>query len=219
MSTYEVEIEEIDPASEGSWGTEPVSHEATPELDALSEAELDARRVELGVLDELKEIDGITPSMLVALGEAGIKSVEDLEALAMHEGVAVEDSTEPGGGKILRLIDPDGYRIEVVAGQANDEPSFPLIGEAFNTPAAKPRLNREVRLTPAPSHPHRIGHTGLADQRLGQALRVVGVVKAVAALDAQAVVVGRAIAPVHTDDHVVLDVVGQQATDTTERAD
>jgi photoactive yellow protein len=41
MSTYEVEIEEIDPASEGSWGTEPVSHEATPELDALSEAELD----------------------------------------------------------------------------------------------------------------------------------------------------------------------------------
>ena len=90
------------------------------------------------------------------------KSVEDLEALAMHEGVAVEDSAEPGGGKILRLRDPDGYRIEVVAGQANGEQSFPLIGEVFNTPAAKPRLNREVRLTPGPSHPHRIGHTGLA---------------------------------------------------------
>ena len=30
------------------------------------------------MLDELKDIDGLTPSMLVALGEAGLKSIEDL---------------------------------------------------------------------------------------------------------------------------------------------
>ena len=48
-------------------------------------AELDARRVELGVLDELKEIEGLTPAMLVALGEAEIKSIEDLAGCASDD--------------------------------------------------------------------------------------------------------------------------------------
>ncbi|MGH6907258.1 MAG: transcription termination/antitermination protein NusA, partial [Aestuariivirga sp.] len=48
-------------------------------------AELDARRIELGVLDEIKEIDGLTPAMLVALGEAGVKSIEDLAGCATDE--------------------------------------------------------------------------------------------------------------------------------------
>jgi N utilization substance protein A len=48
-------------------------------------AELDARRIELGVLDEIKEIEGLTPAMLVALGEAGIKSIEDLAGCATDE--------------------------------------------------------------------------------------------------------------------------------------
>jgi hypothetical protein len=34
------------------------------------------------------------------------------------EGVLVEDLNEPGGGKIVRLSDPDGYSVEIVAGQA-----------------------------------------------------------------------------------------------------
>ena len=48
-------------------------------------AELDARRVELGVLDEIKEIDGLTPAMLVALGEADVKSIEDLAGCASDD--------------------------------------------------------------------------------------------------------------------------------------
>jgi transcription termination/antitermination protein NusA len=47
--------------------------------------ELDQRRVELGVLDELKEIEGVTPQMLVALGEADIKSIEDLAGCASDD--------------------------------------------------------------------------------------------------------------------------------------
>ena len=47
--------------------------------------ELDARRVELGVLDEMKEIEGLTPQMLVALGEADIKSIEDLAGCASDD--------------------------------------------------------------------------------------------------------------------------------------
>ncbi len=56
---------------------EELQNRAREFLDRAT-AELEAKRVELGVLDELKEIDGLTPAMLVALGEAGVKSIEDL---------------------------------------------------------------------------------------------------------------------------------------------
>ncbi|MGD9803642.1 MAG: transcription termination factor NusA [Hyphomicrobiaceae bacterium] len=42
------------------------------------EAERDQRRRELGVTDELTQVSGVTSAMLVALGENGVKSVEDL---------------------------------------------------------------------------------------------------------------------------------------------
>ncbi|HEY9057132.1 MAG TPA: transcription termination factor NusA [Aurantimonas sp.] len=49
------------------------------------EAEFDARRTELGVADELKEISGLTTPMLVALGEEGIKSMEDFAGCAADD--------------------------------------------------------------------------------------------------------------------------------------
>ncbi len=53
-------------------------------LDRLAN-ELDDRRKELGVLDELKDVEGLTPAMLVALGEADLKSVEDLAGCATDD--------------------------------------------------------------------------------------------------------------------------------------
>src|SRR5262245_50069308 len=49
------------------------------------EAELDAKRQELGVEDALKEVPGITTAMLVKLGENGVKSVEDLAGCATDD--------------------------------------------------------------------------------------------------------------------------------------
>ena len=49
------------------------------------EAELDARRVELGVADELKDIPGITTAILVKLGEGDVKTVEDLAGCATDD--------------------------------------------------------------------------------------------------------------------------------------
>ncbi|SIQ75449.1 NusA antitermination factor [Rhizobium sp. RU20A] len=49
------------------------------------EAELDAKRRELGVADELRGIDGMTGQMLVALGEDGIKTVEDFAGCAADD--------------------------------------------------------------------------------------------------------------------------------------
>jgi transcription termination/antitermination protein NusA len=53
-------------------------------IDKL-ESELDAKRVELGVADELKEVPGVTTKMLVAFGENGVKTVEDLAGCATDD--------------------------------------------------------------------------------------------------------------------------------------
>ncbi|MEA2928455.1 MAG: transcription termination/antitermination protein NusA, partial [Hyphomicrobiales bacterium] len=52
---------------------------------AQIEAELDAKRVELGVEDALKDVPGITTAMLVKLGENGVKTVEDLAGCATDD--------------------------------------------------------------------------------------------------------------------------------------
>ncbi|MFN3363180.1 transcription termination factor NusA [Allorhizobium sp. NPDC080224] len=49
------------------------------------EAEMDAKRRELGVADELRQIGGMTSQMMVALGEDGIKTVEDFAGCAADD--------------------------------------------------------------------------------------------------------------------------------------
>src|SRR5438477_851223 len=66
------------------------------------EEELDAKRLELGVEDALKEIPGVTTAMLVKLGENGVKTVEDLAGCATDDLVGYterkdgETKQEPG---------------------------------------------------------------------------------------------------------------------------
>jgi N utilization substance protein A len=62
---------------------------------ARQNEELEARRRELGVSDELAAIQGVTPAMLVALGEKGVKTLDDLGDLAGDELVeAVQSSAK-----------------------------------------------------------------------------------------------------------------------------
>jgi N utilization substance protein A len=49
------------------------------------EAEHDARRVELGVADELREIEGVTTAMMVRFGENDVKTIEDLAGCATDD--------------------------------------------------------------------------------------------------------------------------------------
>lgn len=89
------------------------------------------------------------------------ETIADLDRLAAAEGVPVEELEAPGGGRIVRLTDPDGYGVEVVAGQAKGRagPAFP--DPPRNTAAAKPRFRNSVRLDAAPAHVRRIGHAVL----------------------------------------------------------
>jgi len=52
---------------------------------AKIEAELDAKRRELGVEDAVKDVPGVTTAMLVRFGENGIKTVEDLAGCATDD--------------------------------------------------------------------------------------------------------------------------------------
>mmetsp|Transcript_125688 Transcript_125688/g.305306 ORF Transcript_125688/g.305306 Transcript_125688/m.305306 type:complete len:448 (+) Transcript_125688:93-1436(+) len=50
-------------------------------------------------------------------------SDEDLRSFADATGLALEDYAEPGGGKVVRLESPEGYRLEVLAGSEKVVPS------------------------------------------------------------------------------------------------
>jgi N utilization substance protein A len=61
-------------------------------LDRVA-AENDAKRKELGVEDEVMELDGMTPSFAVKLGLEGVKTVEDVAGLVPDD---ITGNREPG---------------------------------------------------------------------------------------------------------------------------
>ena len=58
-------------------------------LSAARRGADDAKRIELGVSDEVASIEVLTPAMLVALGEKGVKSLDDLADLASDELIEI----------------------------------------------------------------------------------------------------------------------------------
>ena len=56
---------------------------------ARRDTELTEKRVELGVTDEVAAIEVLTPAMLVALGEKGVKTLDDLADLASDELIEI----------------------------------------------------------------------------------------------------------------------------------
>ena len=65
------------------------------------EATLDAKRRELGVEDGLKDIPGVTTLILVAFGEHGIRSIEDLADCVTDD---LDGWSECKDGKTIRHV-------------------------------------------------------------------------------------------------------------------
>jgi N utilization substance protein A len=80
-------VDQKDIASIEGFDEETAQELQTRARDHLAriEAEYDAKRTDLGVADELKEVPGVTTRMLVALGENGIKTMEDLAGCATDD--------------------------------------------------------------------------------------------------------------------------------------
>ena len=63
---------------------EEIQSRARECLEAI-EAELDEKRLSLGVTDELREVPGMTTAMMVKLGEDGIKTMDDFAGCAADD--------------------------------------------------------------------------------------------------------------------------------------
>ena len=100
-------------------------------------------------------------------------SEDDLKRLAKTPGAsAVEEIDEPGGGKRVRLIEPNGYQIEVVHGVAPVAPIAVRPRQKLNTGESPlQRAGELMRLPKGPSHVKRIGHGVLMTPRFNDTVK------------------------------------------------
>jgi catechol 2,3-dioxygenase-like lactoylglutathione lyase family enzyme len=113
---------------------------------------------------------GTSPVLhITELGEPGFAglglraaSLDDLDALAAAEGAAVAPLDAPGGGKVVVLHDPDGFRVEVVAGQQAADASPLPVHPPWNSVSDHGRLRQVKRTGAGPSHVVRLGHCVLS---------------------------------------------------------
>jgi catechol 2,3-dioxygenase-like lactoylglutathione lyase family enzyme len=112
---------------------------------------------------------GSSPVLHVTeLGEPGFASVAfraeslaDLERLAATEGVDIEALDLPGGGSFVSLTDPDGHRVDVVAGQAPADPLPVAAAQAWNRSGVHERLRVTKRVAAGAATVARLGHVVL----------------------------------------------------------
>jgi catechol 2,3-dioxygenase-like lactoylglutathione lyase family enzyme len=87
------------------------------------------------------------------------ESEDDLKKIAKAPGASgIETVDEPGGGKRVRLKEPNGYQVEVVWGIEAVDP-IPATRQAVNSgPEPLARAGEVMRLPKGPSQVKRIGH-------------------------------------------------------------
>lgn len=85
-------------------------------------------------------------------------SADDLERIAGTAGASpVEPIDEPGGGRRVRLTDPNGIAIDVVHG-ITPLPPLAVPVRTINTGAVRPRLGARQSVERGPAHVKRLGH-------------------------------------------------------------
>jgi catechol 2,3-dioxygenase-like lactoylglutathione lyase family enzyme len=97
-----------------------------------------------------------------------VGSVEDLQALAEAEGVAVEPATGPGGGQRVTLTDPDGFIVEAIAGRSRVPTLAPAPSNLWNIAARRERQGEAKRIAACAAHVVRLGHVVLAVTDMGR---------------------------------------------------
>ena len=115
----------------------------------LSEEEerLATMRRELGVDDELAVLAGLTPAMVVTLGEAGIKTLDDLGDLATDELNDPGNREGEGRGILAEYgLDEDQANAIIMAARAHwfDDEDAPATEEPAEAAAEEPASTEEV---------------------------------------------------------------------------
>jgi hypothetical protein len=114
----------------------------------------------------------ISPSSQNAFAGVAFAAREenDLVKLADATGAVIEPVEGPGGGRRVRLTDPDGLRVDLVYGYDRAQPiELPAVGPPINTPHLKARVNVTVRRALEPSPLFKVGHIVLQRPDFGRA--------------------------------------------------
>lgn len=142
---------------------------AAPDLDNQEEFLTDFGLTQSARTDAALYMRGTDPDHHIHVTELGdpafiglayyAANEEELEKAARIDGATpIENIDEPGGGKRVRLTEPNGYQIEIVHGIENLAPlNIPTntLNSAYDRDL---RLGQNKRLEKGPSHVKRIGH-------------------------------------------------------------
>jgi catechol 2,3-dioxygenase-like lactoylglutathione lyase family enzyme len=92
---------------------------------------------------------------------------DDLKRVAKLPGASgIETMNEPGGGKRVRLTEPNGYQIEIVAGVERLAPIEVARDELNSAREPARRVGKVMRLSKSPTSIQRIGHGVLATPKV-----------------------------------------------------
>lgn len=155
---------------------------SAPDLDLMEEFLTDFGMVRAARTQTALYMRGTDPAHHIHVTELGepafvgfawhATTAEDLHRLARLPGASsVEDIDEPGGGKRVRLREPNGYQIEVVHGIETLEPiSVPRQPLNMGNESLK-RAGTLMRLERGPAHVKRIGHGVMGSPKLRQTVQ------------------------------------------------
>ena len=148
-----------------------------PDLDAMEEFLTEFGMVRAARTDDALYMRGSDPEHHIHITEKGdpgfigfaynAGSEDDLERISKAPGASgIENIDEPGGGKRVRLTEPNGYQIEVVWGQELLEP-IPVRYQKINSgPEGENRAGELMRIHTGPSRVKRIGHGVLGSPKV-----------------------------------------------------
>jgi len=149
----------------------------SPDLDLMEEFLLNFGMVKVARTDRALYFHGTDPVHHIHVTEKGdpkfvgfayhAASEEDLDRIAKTPGASgIEHLDEPGGGKRVRLTEPNGYQMEVVWGMESVD-ALPAPRQRVNSgsePTA--RAGEMMRLPKGPSRVKRIGHGVMTTPRV-----------------------------------------------------
>jgi len=148
-----------------------------PDLDAMEEFLTEFGLVRAARTNDALYMRGTDPDHHIHITEKGApafigfaysaSSEDDLERIAQVPGSSgIENIDEPGGGKRVRLTEPNGYQIEIVHGQETLEP-IPVPFQKLNSGAESDnRAGELMRIHTGPSRVKRIGHGVMGSPKL-----------------------------------------------------
>ncbi len=148
----------------------------SPDLDVQEEFLTDFGMIRAERTATALYMRGTDPARTIHITEKGdpgfiglawaVADEADLKKIAAHPGASgIESRDEPGGGKRVRLTEPNGYCIEIVHGIEPIAP-IPVTRQAINSgtqPLA--RAGEVIRFHQGPSGVKRIGHAVLGSPK------------------------------------------------------